>query len=130
MNLDNLNNLTPEQVNQIKENGGFSGSASAGITFGNDAQSFEPQVSIPISGYATQVRPRMSTHGTNIITGPSAKLPKKLARQADEELKQRQAAAKQAREDPLCAHNLRKDLEAMRRQIKRLEKQLEEQKNA
>ncbi len=42
MNLDNLNNLTPEQVNQIKENGGFSGSASAGITFCNDAQSFEP----------------------------------------------------------------------------------------
>ena len=78
MNLDNLNNLTPEQVNQIKENGGFSGSAYAGITFGNDAQSFEPQASIPISGYATQVRPRMSTHGTHIITGPSATFLKSL----------------------------------------------------
>ena len=53
-----------------------------------------------------------------------------LAMQADEELKQRQAAVKQTREDPLSAHNLRKDLEAMRRQIKRLEKQLEEQNNA
>ena len=72
----------------------------------------------------------MSTHGTYIITGPSANLPKKLALQADEELKQRQAAAKQTREDSLSARNLRKDLEAMRRQIKRLEKQLEEQKNA
>ena len=127
MNLDNLNNLTPEQVNQIKENGGFSGSASAGITFGNDAQSFEPQASIPISRYGTNLRPRVSTHGENIIKGPSAALPKKLARQAEEELKQRQAAAKQTREDPLSAHNLRKDLEAMRRQIKRLEKQLKEQ---
>ena len=75
-------------------------------------------------------RQRMSTHGTHIITGPSADLPKKLARQADEELKQRQAAAKQTSEDPLSARNLRKDLEAMRRQIKRLEKQLEEQNNA
>lgn len=130
MNLDNINDLKPDQVNKIKANGGFSGSASAGITFGNDAQSFEPQASIPISGYATQVRPRMSTHGTHIITGPSANLPKKLALQADEELKQRQAATKQTREDPLSTRNLRKDLEAMRRQIKRLEKQLEEQKNA
>ena len=31
MDLANINNLTPDEVNKIKENGGFSGSTSGGI---------------------------------------------------------------------------------------------------
>ena len=125
-----LNNLSKEQVEAIKAAGGFSDSELGGVTLGSDPQSFEPKTSIQISGYGTNLRPRISSHGESLISGPSADLPKKLARQAEQQLKERQAAAKQTREDPLSAHNLRKDLEAMRRQIKRLEKQLEEQNNA
>ena len=122
-----LNNLSKDQVEAIKAAGGFSGSELGGVTLGNDPQSFEPQQSIKIDGYGTNLRPRISSHGESVIKGPSANLPKKLARQAEQQLKQRQAAVKQTREDPLSAHNLRKDLEAMRRQIKKLEKQLKEQ---
>ena len=68
----------------------------------------------------------MSTHGDSIIKGPSADLPKKLARQAEEQLKERQQAARAQKDDRLSAESLRQDLEAMRRQIKRLEKQLKE----
>ena len=125
-----INNLSKEQVEAIKAAGGFSGSSKDGVTLGTDPQSFEPKASIPISGYGTNLRPRMSSHGDSIIKGPSADLPKKLARQAEQQQKERQAAAKQAQADPLSAHNLRKDLEAMRRQIKRLEKALKEQSNA
>ena len=122
-----INNLSKDQVEAIKAAGGFSGSAKDGVTLGNEPQSFEPKQSIKIDGYGSNLRPRISSHGESVIKGPSANLPKKLALQAEQQLKERQAAVKQTREDPLSAHNLRKDLEAMRRQIKKLEKQLKEQ---
>ena len=121
-----LNNLSKEQVEAIKAAGGFSGSELGGVTLGTDPQSFEPKASIPISGYGTNLRPRMSSHGDSLIKGPSADLPKKLARQAEQQWKERAQEAKKDREDPLTPHNLRKDVEALRRQIKRLEKQLKE----
>ena len=79
-----------------------------------------------ISGYGTNLRPRVSTHGESIIKGPSAELPKKLARQAEEQLKERQQASRNQQADPLSNQALRKDLEVMRRQVKRLEKLLKE----
>ena len=121
-----LNNLSKEQVEAIKAAGGFSGSELGGVTLGNDPQSFEPKASIPISGYGKGLRPRMSSHGENLISGPSADLPKKLAHQAEQQWKQRAEESKKVKEDPLTPHNLRKDVEALRRQIKRLEKQLKE----
>ena len=126
MNLDNLNNLSPAEVARIKENGGFSGSVSGGIDYGTVPDVFEPKSSVKISGYGTNLRPRVSTHGDSIIKGPSAELPKKLARQAEEQLKERQQASRNQQADPLSNHALRKDLEVMRRQVKRLEKLLKE----
>ena len=122
-----INNLSKDQVEAIKAAGGFSGSELGGVTLGNDPQSFEPKQSIKIDGYGSNLRPRITSHGESVIKGPSTNLPKKLALQAEQQLKERQAAVKQTREDPLSANNLRKDLEAMRRQIKKLEKQLKEQ---
>ena len=126
MDLANINNLTPDEVNKIKENGGFSGSTSGGINYGTGPDVFEPKSSVKISGYGRDLRPRMSTHGESIITGPSAELPKKLARQAEEQLKERQQASRNQQADPLSNQALRKDLEVMRRQVKRLEKLLKE----
>ena len=126
MNLDNLNNLSPAEVARIKENGGFSGSVSGGIDYGTGPDVFEPKTSVKISGYGRDLRPRMSTHGDTLISGPSADLPKKLAQQAEQQLKERKAATKQDREDPLSNHNLRKDLEITRRRLAKLEKQLNE----
>ena len=126
MDLANINNLTPDEVNKIKENGGFSGSTSGGINYGTGPDVFEPKSSVKISGYGRDLRPRMSTHGESIITGPSAELPKKLARQAEEQLKERQQASRNRQADPLSNQALRKDLEVMRRQVKRLEKLLKE----
>ena len=125
MNLDNLNDLTPDQVNEIKVNGGFSGSLTGGIQFGNSPEVFAPKSSVKINGYGTNLRPRMSTHGDTVIKGPSAELPKKLARQAEEQLKERQQASRNQQAD-LSNQALRKDLEVMRRQVKRLEKLLKE----
>ena len=96
------------------------------MTLGTDSQSFEPKASIPISGYGKGLRPRMSSHGENLISGPSADLPKKLACQAEHQQKERAQEAKKDREDPLSPHNLRKDVEALKRSVKRLEKQLKE----
>ena len=121
-----LNNLSKDQVEAIKAAGGFSGSELGGVTLGNDPQSFEPKQSIKIDGYGSNLRPRISSHGESVIKGPSADLPKKLARQAEEQLKERQAAAKQTREDPLSPHNLKKDLEIMKRRMAKLEKMLKE----
>ena len=90
-----LNNLSKDQVEAIKAAGGFSGSELSGVNLGTDSQSFEPKASIPISGYGKGLRPRMSSQGENLISGPSADLPKKLACQAVQQLKERQAAAKQ-----------------------------------
>ena len=126
MDPANINNLTPDEVNKIKENGGFSGSTSGGINYGTGPDVFEPKSSVKISGYGRDLRPRMSTHGESIITGPSAELPKKLARQAEEQLKERQQASRNQQADPLSNQALRKDLEVMRRQVKRLEKLLKE----
>ena len=126
MDLANINNLTPDEVNKIKGNGGFSGSTSGGINYGTGPDVFEPKSSVKISGYGRDLRPRMSTHGESIITGPSAELPKKLARQAEEQLKERQQASRNQQADPLSNQALRKDLEVMRRQVKRLEKLLKE----
>lgn len=126
MDPANINNLTPDEVNKIKENGGFSGRTSGGINYGTGPDVFEPKSSVKISGYGRDLRPRMSTHGESIITGPSAELPKKLARQAEEQLKERQQASRNQQADPLSNQALRKDLEVMRRQVKRLEKLLKE----
>ena len=113
-------------MNKIKENGGFSGSTSGGINYGTGPDVFEPKSSVKISGYGLDLRPRMSTHGESIITGPSAELPKKLARQAEEQLKERQQASRNQQADPLSNQALRKDLEVMRRQVNRFEKLLKE----
>ena len=51
----------------------------------------------------------MSSHGENLISGPSADLPKKLACQAEHQQKDR-AQAKKNREDPLSPHNLARTL--------------------
>ena len=121
-----LNNLSKDQVEAIKAAGGFSGSELGGVTLGTDPQSFEPKASIPISGYGKGLRPRMSSHGDSLIMGPSADLPKKLARQAEQQWKERAEEVQKVKEDPLTPHNLRKDVETLRRQIKRLEKRLKE----
>ena len=121
-----LNNLSKDQVEAIKAAGGFSGSELGGVTLGTDSQSFEPKTSIQISGYGTNLRPRISSHGESLISGPSADLPKKLACQAEQQQKDRAQEAKKNREDPLSPHNLRKDVEALKRSVKRLEKQLKE----
>ena len=68
----------------------------------------------------------MIAQGDSIVKGPCAELPKKLARQAEEQLKERQQASRNQQADPLSNQALRKDLEVMRRQVKRLEKLLKE----
>ena len=124
MDLANINNLTPDEVNKRKW--WLCVSTSDGINYGTGPDVFEPKSSVKISGYGRDLRPRMSTHGESIITGPSAELPKKLARQAEEQLKERQQASRNQQADPLSNQALRKDLEVMRRQVKRLEKLLKE----
>ncbi len=51
----NINELTPDQVAAIKENGGFSGSLKGGLDIEAPTASV-PKTSVPITGYGSEVR--------------------------------------------------------------------------
>lgn len=123
-----LNNLTPEQVEAIKSSGGFSGSLSGGIHYGQEPTSRTPQTSIPISGYGTNLRPRVEGNDT-LVT--SINIDKYNQADANRRLKEAEAAeaARKRREELKEFTNpeaLQKRISYLERTVKRLEKALKE----
>ena len=129
----NLNELTPAQVAEIREAGGFSGSVKDGIKFGGEeATAFSPAASHPISGYKTDIRPVIRDVSGEAIEQARVLRPnldKHLA--AHEAANAKLAAEELARREELDENRawmqpekLRAEIEYLTRTVKRLERNL------
>ena len=132
----NLNELTPAQVAEIKEAGGFAGSVKDGINFalGEQATSSSPRTSTPIRGYGSRLRPNVRTSDGELANDPGTLVTKpdlskhqaaheaEMAKLKAEELERQEAFAEERSwMDP---HKLRAEIEYLTRTVKRLEKSL------
>lgn len=122
MNSIDINNLTPEQVAQIKENGGFAGSIKTGFDFQPEVRT--PQASIPIGRKETV----SLISGQEKITGSSDRLQQRWAEQKAKELaaQEEERQAFKAKRDSLSPESLRKDISYLKRAVSRIEKMLKE----
>ena len=112
--------ITPEMVAAAVSNPGV-------VVSKESATSSSPQRSIPIDGYQSQIRPNIP--GNNgFVTGPSKSLGSHLAQQAQDFAASEAARLKDEDESKkaLSPQSLRRDVEALRREITRLKKQLKE----
>ena len=123
--------LTPEDIERMKQGEPLSGSLSGGL---EGPVVITPSVQHQIRGHGKDLRPNVQGNRPNekLIDNVSPKFAGRLAKQAQDfaktELKRLEEEEKA--KDSLSNRALRRDLEAMRRQIKRLEKQLKEATNA
>ena len=123
-----INKLTPEEVEAIKSGGGFSGSFSGGMRIGTEASDRTPAVSIPISGYGTNLRPVVAGN-EELVSKVDIEKYNLAALQREVERAEAQEAAEREREqlrevtDP---KKLQASLQALSRKVNRLEKQLGE----
>ena len=62
-----INNLTPEMVAAIKENGGFSGTLKGGLDI-DKQEVFIPRNSVPIRGYGTNLRPQVKNLDGEVVS--------------------------------------------------------------
>ena len=127
------NKITAADIEAVKAAGGsLSGVVGADGIFrtSEDAQVFEPKTSTPISGYGSNIRPRIAGNAPNangLIEKPNIS---KYNREHEERLRADAArrAAVEAEKEELSAvtdpRKLQAQLAAMDRQIKRLRKEL------
>ena len=119
--------ITPEMAELARANPGevISNTANLSVT---------PSAHIPISGYGTNVRPRVKgQENAGMVTAPNiSKYNKADAERRLAQLEAEEAAAKEREslEDVINPLKLKATLQAMSRKINRLEKQLKEQANA
>ena len=124
--------LTEEDIEAMKQGVSYSGSQSGGVSY-EGATVLTPSTSHPISGQLKDIRPNFAgnTPGKDgLVNNVSPSFAGRLAGQAQAFAKtelQRLEADAQAKES-LTNKALRRDLEALRRQVKRLEKALKEVK--
>lgn len=90
-----------------------------------------PRQQVPLRGYGKQLRPNVEGNSPmkdGLVSGPSAQFTKNLISSAQEEAKAalQQMTDRQEEKESLSNKALRRDLEAMRRQVKRLEKTIKE----
>jgi hypothetical protein len=125
----NIDSLTPDQINNIKLSGGFSGSLQHGIELDAGASSFTPRTSTPISGHGKELRPRVAGNDPTkgLVTLPDIgkynhedQRRQETARAAAEARRQ-EIEALQAVTDP---KKLQASLQALSRKVNKLEKQL------
>ena len=112
--------ITPEMVEAAVSNPGV-------VVSRESASASAPRKSIPISGYGSQVRP--NTPGNKgLVNGPSKSLGSHLAKQAQYFAAAESKRLAQADEDKkaLSPQAMRRDIEALRREVNRLKKQLKE----
>ncbi|MDC3010109.1 hypothetical protein OAZ06_04075 [Synechococcus sp. AH-736-G20] len=123
-----IQNLSPEQIEDIKSQGGFSGSVKQGIDLLEGPMSRRPAVSVDINSGEKGIRPSIGRKKDELIRGMSPAFLEKGERERQEfEEQQRQEAEAAAKEaGALAPQALRRDIEALRRELKRLTKQVKE----
>ena len=125
----NINSLTPDQIANIKTNGGFSGSIKQGIELDAGSTSFTPRVSTPIGGYGTNLRARVAGNDPTkgLVNTPN------IGKYNEEDQRRQETAnaASEARRQELEAlqgvidpRKLQANLQALSRKVNKLEKQL------
>ncbi|QNJ31509.1 hypothetical protein SynPROS91_01131 [Synechococcus sp. PROS-9-1] len=125
MSIDNL--LTVEQIEAAIAGANISGSVKGGI---GEAQTFTPASHTPISGYGTDLKPRI--RGANdeiveqkLVTAPN--VDRFIKQAADRELKAIKDAEKATRDhENLDPSKLLASINAMDRRLRKIEKQLKE----
>ena len=129
----NVNALTPEQIERIKANGGFSGSMSEGMGLEDTQAStqIKARSTTPIRGYGSSLRPQINSpegkaQSTTVVSTPSPDFAVKLGQQ-ETDRRTAEAKANRERNEQIAAlqpTNILKRLEYTERKLKALEKRL------
>ena len=123
-----INKLSPEQIQSIKESGGFSGSISQGFSYGT-VEAPSERTPTKIAGYAHDIRPRIGPNNPStdgLISAPSSSFPLRLAKSAQEEAARALAALEEEEEKRqiLDISNMEKRIAYLERKLKQVEKKL------
>ena len=128
-NNNGIEGLTPEMIAAAVNNPGST--VSAGDLY-ESATQVTPKVSHQISGYGKDLRPRAGREdGAPLVSNVSPSFGKRLGDEAIEFRNQerRRAEAAAADKELLQPYAIRRDVEALRRALKRAEKRIAELEN-
>lgn len=112
--------LTEDMIQAAVENPGTTISAGS-------ATSSAPKTSVPISGYGSNLRPVVKGND-KLIVGPSSNFGGRLAKQAQQFAESESQRIEEINNEmkALSPQALRRDVEALRRALKRAEKKISE----
>ena len=118
-----LEGLSPEAIENIKASGGFSGSVKDGIDLLEGPMARRPAVSVDINSGEKGIRPSVGRKQGELIRGMSPEFLERgeAERKAFEEEQRAEADALAQQTSSLSGQALRRDVEALRRALRRAE---------